>query len=63
MIVARLPNPIAVEAKMVSSARVGMARETLDTTTVNPPPRPRCPSTSASGSATTAAKKTAKPEM
>ena len=63
MIVARLPKPIGVAAKMVSSASVGIARDTLDTTTVTPPPRPVCPSARAVGTDTAAAMSTAKKEM
>ena len=61
--VARLPKPIAVEAKMSSSASVGSAREALASTTAKPPPRRTCPSQTPTGRATTAAMRTAAADM
>ena len=63
MIVARLPKPMAVAANTVSSARVGIARDTLVTVTVSPPPRPMWPRVRASGRANSEASSTAKNEM
>ncbi len=58
-----MPNGAGDSTRMTSTARVGTARPRLATAEASAPPRPRWPRTSATGSATAAARTTARPEI